>query len=129
MGEMRSEERQILCSSCFKVVPEALVHVIPLFNNGVGGYVTTFRCERCWLPALEESHERIVKADEWVEIASLATFFERHGVFLHEFRRGDPLPIVRQLLCQTIELVKSEVLKLSAGPIATSAEQEAPAPD
>ena len=38
------------------------------------------------------------KAEEEAETAFAVAFFERHGVCLHEFRRGDPLPVVRKML-------------------------------
>jgi hypothetical protein len=38
------EERQVVCSGCLQVFPEALVHVIPHFNDSVAAYVTTYRC-------------------------------------------------------------------------------------
>jgi hypothetical protein len=48
------EQRQILCSGCLRVFPESVVHVIPYFNSDAQGYVTTYRCGQCWLPALEQ---------------------------------------------------------------------------
>ena len=97
MGTATSpEDRQIVCSGCLQVVPESRLHVIPYFNSEVAGYVT-YRCERCWLPSLEETRTRLANTEDETEIASAAAFFERHGIILYEFKRGDPLPIVRKM--------------------------------
>jgi hypothetical protein len=118
------EQRRIVCSGCFQIFPEPLIHVIPLFNDDVKEYVTTCRCETCWLPSLDETRTRIENT-EGAEIASLAEFFERHGVFLHEFRRGDPLPAVRALLERTIKLVRLGAIRLSVGPLQPEIDAEA----
>lgn len=115
--ENKSEERQVVCSSCLNIFPEALIHVIPHFNGDAGGYVTTYRCEQCWLPSLDETQARLASTEDWAEIASVCAFFESHGVFLHEFKRGDPFPVVRELTCRTIDLLRSGALRLSIGPL------------
>jgi hypothetical protein len=118
------EERQFVCSGCLQIVPESLIHVLPYFNDTVNRYVTTYRCETCWLPALDETRTHLAKAEDWAEISSLAGCFESHGVFLHEFRRGDPLPVVRALLVRMIEMMQLGNIRLSAGPLATAPEAE-----
>lgn len=30
------EERRVMCSGCFQVVPESRIHVIPFFNTDIG---------------------------------------------------------------------------------------------
>jgi hypothetical protein len=57
------------------------------------------------------------RAEEQAEIASAVAFFERHGLFLHEFRRGDPLPVVRKMLVRMIDLLQSAAIRLSIGPL------------
>jgi hypothetical protein len=112
----KPNDRQILCSGCLQVVPESLVHVIPYFNGDVGGYVTTYRCARCWLPSLEETRTRLANTKDETEIASAAAFFERHGVILHEFKRGDPALVVRKMLGRMFDLLRSGAIRLSIGP-------------
>jgi hypothetical protein len=109
----KSEERQILCSGCLQVFPESLVHVIPYFNSSVNAYVTTYRCEQCWIPALEETRARLAGTQDQAEIASAAAFFQQHGVHIHEFMRGDPAPVVRKILLRTVDLLRSEAIRLS----------------
>ena len=118
------DERQFVCSACLEVVPESLIHVLPQFNDDVGGYVTAFRCERCWLTSLDETLIRVSKMEHPDEAESLGGFFERYGVFLHEFRRGDPLPVVRGLFERMIGLMQSGAICLSAGPLERASEVE-----
>jgi hypothetical protein len=111
----KPEDRQILCSGCLKVFPESLVHVIPYFNSSVNAYVTTYRCEQCWLPALEETRTRLASTQDEAEIALAASFFQRHGVHIHEFMRGDPAPAVQKILLRMVDLLRSEGIRLSIG--------------
>jgi len=68
------------------------------------------------LPSLEETQGRLANTEDGTEIASAAAFFERHGVILHEFKRGDPLPVVRKMLGQMCNLLRSGAIRLSIGP-------------
>jgi hypothetical protein len=68
------EERQVVCSACVQMLPESLIHVIPGFNTNAGGYVTTYRCESCWLPSLLETEMRLASTETATEIALAATF-------------------------------------------------------
>ena len=52
------------------------------------------------------------------EIASVAAFFESHGVFVHEFRRGDPLWLVRKILVRMMDMLRSGAIRPSIGPLA-----------
>jgi hypothetical protein len=105
------EPRQVVCSGCLRVVPESGIHVIPYFNGDAQGYVTTYRCEACWLPALEETRTQLATTEDEALVVSAVAFFRRHGVFLHEALRGDPLPVVRALLGRMIDLVQSEAIR------------------
>ena len=116
MEKIKSEERQIVCSRCFQVARESAIRVIPCYNSDVGGYVTSYRCGQCWQPSLEETRSRIMITENIAEVESLAMLFERHGIFLHEFRRGDPIAIVRRLLDRMLGLVGSGTIRLSVGP-------------
>ena len=112
------EERQFLCSGCLALTPESAIHVLPLFNETAGDYVTTYRCGACWLAALKETESRIGEVQDPAEIALLGAFFERHGVTLHEFKRGDPIAVVRPLMIRMIELMRLGAIRLKAGPAA-----------
>jgi hypothetical protein len=112
------DERQFACSRCFAIVAESGIHVVPTFNESIGGYVTSFRCEECWQPSLDETAARIAAAENEDEIAALCAFLERHGIFLFEFRRGDALPAVRMLLERALVTMKSGSIRLTPGPLA-----------
>jgi len=109
------EERQVFCSGCLQVFPESLVHVIPHFNDSVAAYVTTYRCGKCWIPALEETRSRLAGTHDEAEIMSAGDFFHRHGVYVLEFMRGDPASDVQKVLLRLIELLRSEDLTIRIG--------------
>jgi hypothetical protein len=111
----KPEDRQILCSGCLQVFSESLVHVIPYFNSSANAYVATYRCEQCWIPALEETRTRLASAQDAAEIASAATFFQQHGVHIHEFMRGDPAPAVQKILLRMVDLLRSEAIRIPIG--------------
>src|SRR5450631_299206 len=119
------EERQIVCSACLQVVPKSLIHVIPYYNGDMGRYVTTHRCDRCWLSSLDETRARLELAVDETEIASSVEFFEKHGVFLHEFRRRDPIAVVRKMLVRMIDLLRSEAIRPVIGPLEPASEVRA----
>jgi hypothetical protein len=109
------EERQFLCSGCLAVTPESAIHVVPCFNQTLGDYVTTYRCGACWQVALKETETRVAQTQDPAEFALLGAFFERHGVTLHEFKRGDPLAVVRPLMVRMIDLMRLGAIRLPAG--------------
>jgi hypothetical protein len=115
MEEAESDERQVLCSGCLQVNAESSIHLIPRYNSRAGGYVTTFNCEQCWRPTLEETRGRLMSTEDLAEIESLARLFHRHGVYLHEFLRDDPIADLRWLLDRMLSMVGDETIKLSIG--------------
>jgi hypothetical protein len=112
----KPEEREVVCSGCLQVFPESLIHVIPYFNSSVNAYVTTYRCQQCWMPSLEETRTRLASTQDAAEIASVGTFFQRHGVYVHEFMRGDPPAVVQKILLRTIDMLRSEGIRIRIGP-------------
>jgi hypothetical protein len=108
-----SEERQILCSGCRQVFPESMIHVIPYFNSKANYYATTYRCEQCWKPSLEETRTRLANTQDEAEILSAGAFFRGHGVYIYEFVQSDPSLSVRKILLRMIDLLRSEGLRLS----------------
>ncbi len=60
------------------------------------------------------------------EIASAAEFFKRYGVFVHEYLRGDPAPIVRTILLHVIGLLRSGDLRLPIGALAPERKADEP---
>ena len=111
-------KRQVFCSRCFEVVPESGVHVVPFYNEDARGYVTTYRCDRCWLASVHETRARLAATGDEAEVASAAMFFERHGVFILEYRRGDPVAVVQGIVGQLLDRLRSGALRLPIGPAA-----------
>jgi hypothetical protein len=112
-------ERQVVCSGCMAVVPESHIHVLPWFNDTVGRFVTTFRCRHCAQAAFDDTTRRLEATDDAELVASAAEVFERHGVAVLEYRRGDPPRVVAKILIRLLALLASGVLQLSIGPLAS----------
>jgi hypothetical protein len=106
------DDHQTVCPGC--AASGFPIHILPSFDDEANGYVALRRCERCWGPYLDETRSRIARAQDWSELESLGIFLERRAVFLHEFRRGDPLPVVRTLFGRMIDLIQSGAIRLSA---------------
>lgn len=98
-------ERKVLCSGCLRPISQSLIHALPFFNADAGGYGTTYRCDQCWQLALAETRARIADSDTATQMASAAAVFQGHGIFLHEYLRGDPAPVLRRRLLQMLDLV------------------------
>ncbi len=108
-------ERHVFCSGCFTVLPESEIHLIPFYNDTLRNYVTTYRCDSCWLDGIDETRKRIELTESSSEIALAAEFFKRHAVFIHEYLRGDPPEEVKRTLLYLIDLMKTGGLKLNIG--------------
>jgi len=80
-GAARPRRRAYLCSGCLQSFPAASTHLIPSFSTQLDNYVTTFRCENCWLRSLDETQYqlRAETADE-AHRRKLVAFFERYGI-------------------------------------------------
>jgi len=68
-----------LCSGCRQPVPAERIHLVPFFNAEDDNCGTAFRCEKCWLPSLEETRLRASDGTEG-DRRKLVTFFERYGI-------------------------------------------------
>lgn len=110
-----SVERSVFCSGCYQVMPERSVKVIPCFNEDVDKFVTTYRCGKCWMEAMDDTAFRLLTTDNVKQIASVADFFEAHGVVLLEYRRGDSAAEVRVLLLELLAKLRNGNLDLSIG--------------
>jgi len=62
------------------VVPAGQIHVIPFFNAQVSDYVTTFRCEKCWLPSLDQTRRELTEGRDGERRRKLRAWLERCGV-------------------------------------------------
>src|SRR5260370_17041371 len=110
MAEADSD-RDVFCSGCYEIFPEPDIHVVPSFNDSAGDFVTSYRCGKCWLSALDDTVARVRSAESLTQLALLAAFFERHSIVLHEFRRGEPMDVVHPLLFQLSPLTRPHPLQ------------------
>ncbi len=108
--------REAVCSNCLALVPEAQTHVLPLFNETVERFVTTYRCDKCWPAALAEARAHLAASDDADEIASFADVLAGHAVFIHEYMRGDPARVVKAMCLRMLGLMESGAVRLSIGP-------------
>jgi len=89
--------RRVMCSGCYETPRELDVTTIPWWNDSLDDYVTTYRCQGCLAAGLADTRARLAQnaADD---VARVCALFERHAVFVHEQRRGDPLDVVRPIV-------------------------------
>ena len=102
---------EYMCSSCYKVVSQAHIHVIPWFNDSVGDYVTTFRCDDDWLSSLDETRAHFLASVEHPqERAKFVAFFERHQ--LSALDGSDPAALRREGLA-LLDKIRTKQIVLS----------------
>ncbi len=107
---------QVFCSGCFNVFDESAIRILPRFNADAGAYVTTYRCQTCAPGSFAETRARLNAVEDEFELASAAIFFQRHGITLLEFGRGDSTEAVRSLLVQLLDKLEAREIQLSIGP-------------
>ncbi len=106
-----SLERQLICSQCWSRGPESKIHVVPYFNNSVGRYVTSFRCDGCVDGALAETMARVRDVDGAGEIETLGDLLRSHGVFVHEWLRGDGLDGLRVAMVNVLASLRRPAMQ------------------
>jgi hypothetical protein len=111
----KEEEHQALCSACYQSVPLPKTHVIPHFNDHLNAYVTTYRCDNCWLTTIDATRLRLSMCQDPDEVATCAEFFERYKVKVMEHRRGDPLEAVKAKLLQLLDEIRAGTRRLDIG--------------
>jgi hypothetical protein len=67
----------MFCSGCFTICSGPSAHVIPWWNDTAEDFLTTFRCERCWLKSLDETFGKITDWDDGVR-EKFCQFLDRH---------------------------------------------------
>jgi hypothetical protein len=108
--------REVVCSNCVKVFPEARTHVLPFFNDTVARFVTTYRCDDCWPAAVAGTRAHLTATEDADDIASFAEVLAGHKVFIHEYMRGDPTPVVKAIELRMLDMMESGAIRLSIGP-------------
>ena len=77
-GSSLPETYFLMCSGCHTPTPNTEAHVIPYWNKTAESILTTYRCNNCWIAALEETREA-VKSDNPEVIATFCDFLSRQG--------------------------------------------------
>ena len=108
----QDDEVQAICSACMNPFPLDQTHVIPHFNDYLNMYVTTYRCESCWLPTLEATRKRLSECTDKPEILTMIEFFERYKIFIKEYKQRKPMPVVKELLIKLLDRLKTGETKL-----------------
>ena len=67
----------LLCSGCREPCPSDEAHVIPHWNEVREDFLTTYRCGKCWKPALGETRIKIESLDTEA-CEKFCKFLERH---------------------------------------------------
>jgi hypothetical protein len=70
-------EPTLVCSGCFTACSGTAAHVIPWWNETLGDFVTTYRCDRCWLGSLGETKDKVQSWDAGTR-DKFCEFLERH---------------------------------------------------
>ena len=69
------------------------------------------------MPSLEVTQVRLQTTEDEAEVASVAAFFESHGVFVHEIDAAT-LWLVRKFLVRMMDMLRSGAIRPSIGPLA-----------
>jgi hypothetical protein len=109
LDEMQANDGQLgrraMCSACGGVISERGTTVVPSWNDELRDYVTTFRCRGCLAATLDAVRARLIDPARPDEVARVCEFFKRHGIFVHEYLRGDPIDVVRPLALHMVDLI------------------------
>lgn len=101
-----SLEQQAVCSQCWSRGPRSRIHVVPYFNNSVGRYVASLRCDGCVDAALTETMARARDVDGAGEIDTLGHLLRSHGVLVDEWARGEALDRVRRAMVSVLATLR-----------------------
>jgi len=78
VADQESPSYTLVCSTCLSTCSGPEAHVIPWWNPDERNIFTTYRCEKCWLPSIDETQEAVNSKDPRV-LASFCDFLVRHG--------------------------------------------------
>ena len=102
-AEALPESYFLMCSGCHTPTPNTEAHVIPYWNKTVESILTTYRCEKCWLPALAETREA-VQSGEMEPLTTFLDFLSRQGYRTDaENLRSAPADEIRATLLAILE--------------------------
>jgi hypothetical protein len=68
----------LMCSGCRTPTPNTEAHVIPHWNETAESIFTSYRCNNCWIAAIDETREA-VKSDNPLVISTFCDFLSGQG--------------------------------------------------
>jgi hypothetical protein len=113
------DEMKAVCSACFSAVPVEQTHVQPGYNDTLRAYVTTYRCENCWVAGLAATRARVAACTDPEELSTAVVFFSRYGVAVPGLMPGDPVDVVREKLLALLDQLASGEVRLKIDTKAT----------
>lgn len=77
-GTQLPESYFLMCSGCHTPTPNTEAHVIPYWNAIAESIFTTYRCNNCWIAAIDETRAA-VRSDNPNVISTFCDFLSRQG--------------------------------------------------
>jgi hypothetical protein len=102
----------LMCSGCREPCPSHQAHVIPHWSMVREDFLTTYRCGKCWKPALAETRIKIGALDAEVR-EKFCKFLERHRFTDVDIVREASLADASRMLGALLNAIESEKLELS----------------
>ena len=111
---MSSSNQQlgVLCSGCATVLPASQVATLPLWNDTLSAFVTTYRCSRCLPSSVEETKQRLQNAQKPEETDQVVQFLMARGIFILEYQRGDPPEVIQRILLAVLDKIGEGTLRI-----------------
>ena len=75
--ENNPSEGKYRCSRCGTVHPFSSIHVVPAWNENVLDFLTSYRCDQCWVETLSETKLKTVVLTDEVR-QKFCDFLDRH---------------------------------------------------
>lgn len=71
---------QLLCSKCLHPFPPSKIHTVPTYDDHLGRYVGSYRCDDHWKAALSETRARITADASVDEVGGMLEVLVSRGV-------------------------------------------------
>ena len=95
-----------LCSNCYTPCSGADAHVIPNWNASQRRILTTYRCSRCWIQALDHTRDAVKSGDPEV-VTSFCEFLERQRFNDIDVIRNAPAKQAEGMLLTVLDAVQN----------------------
>ena len=95
-----------LCSNCYTPCSGADAHVVPHWNAAQRRILTTYRCSKCWIQAIDETRDAAKSGDPEV-VVSFCEFLERQGFTDVDIIRNAPPDQAQGYLLMILDSVQN----------------------